>query len=136
MGTFVDQQFMHSESTKGDCFRACLATILGMPIKAVPHFALLDFAPDVFVAMTCAQAWLEAKGFEMWMGLEDGENPLPMCIVNGISPRGIRHAVVGSTATGEIIHDPHPSRAGLTTIQSRLYIFPKARVCQTVEGGS
>lgn len=123
---FVDQQFMHNESSKGDCFRACLATILELPIQKVPHFALLDFAPDVSVSMQCAQAWLEANGYEMWMGIDDGERPLPLCIVNGLSPRGIKHAVVGDTATGEIIHDPHPSRSGLTTIENRLYLFKKA----------
>lgn len=134
--TFIDQQVLHSESTKGDCFRACLATILRKPIQAVPHFALLDFAPDVFVAMECAQAWLNSKGYEMWMGLDDGVNPLPLCIVSGVSPRGIPHAVVGDTATGQILHDPHPSRDGLSHISNRLYLFPiSAQVGQPAQGG-
>lgn len=123
---FNDQEFMHNEQSTGDCFRACLATILELPMREVPHFALLDFSPEVRVSMQCAQAWLEARGFELWMGPDDGDNPLPLCIVNGLSPRGIRHAVVGDTATGEILHDPHPSRAGLATIENRLYLFKKA----------
>lgn len=125
---YVDQEFLHDEAAgiKGDCFRACLATILGLPIKAVPHFATLDYAPDVFVAMNCAIAWLNSRGYEMWMGLDDGENPLPLCIINGTSPRGIRHSVVGDTESGEMLHDPHPSRAGLQFISNRLYLFPAA----------
>lgn len=128
MTNFVDQTIMHGEGRKGDCFRACLATILGMPIAAVPHFALLDFEDGVLVSMEAAIAWVNLKGYEVdtmndpkdW----DGATPLPLCTINGTSPRGIRHSVVGSVETGEMVHDPHPSRAGLAHISSRFYFFP------------
>jgi len=118
-----DQQFLHGNGVKGDCFRACLATVLGKPLHAVPHFALLDLAPDVLVSMESAIAWINYKGFETDT---DNEKPgyLPLCIINGTSPRGIGHAVVGDAKTGAMVHDPHPSREGLSHISSRFYFYP------------
>ena len=40
----------------------------------------------------------------------------PYILVDGISPRGIPHVVVGDAETGDMVHDPHPSRNGLADI--------------------
>lgn len=54
-----------------------------------------------------------------WQPLFFG-NPWPVCILAGPSPRmpGMAHAVVGrSNGWGyEIVHDPHPDRAGLSDV--------------------
>lgn len=121
---FADQEFLSDpeKGTVGDCWRACIANALSMPIADVPHF-VRDHDTDYVEA---TQEWLEHKG----------ELPLVFCpptfpivdihlrfaILLGRSPRNVQHAVLVDATTGEIIHDPHPSRAGLTT-RTGVYVF-------------
>jgi hypothetical protein len=35
--TPVDQEFLKERGEPGDCWRACIATILGLPLAEVPH---------------------------------------------------------------------------------------------------
>lgn len=120
-----DQTIMAGEGRVGDCFRACLASIIGKKTEGVPHFGLLG---DLH-AMETAVAWLNYHGYEVGTQASDyGPDEaeiLPLHIMKGYSPRGIYHAVVGSTETGEMVHDPHPSRAGIKGVNGRLYIFKR-----------
>lgn len=122
---FPDQTILHAEGECGNCLQATLAAILGWPLQSVPHFALLG---EVHW-WDCLQAWLDAQGF--WIDYKptsyaaEGGEVLPLCWLSGPSPRGFSHAVVGDTATGEMLHDPHPSRAGLTQVGYRIYLFRK-----------
>jgi len=52
---YPDQTVLHDERNVGNCLQATIAGVLGWPLMAVPHFALLgeDHWWD------CAQAWLE-----------------------------------------------------------------------------
>jgi hypothetical protein len=105
---------------RGDCFRACVASIFELPSEEVPHFVQAGntkWWPDL-------QDWLRTRGLcaicikvtpdEMQFGWPNEET---FCIVNGRSPRGngLKHSVVGKLAPWnfEIVFDPHPSRAGL-----------------------
>ena len=104
----VDQQFMHNpaKGTVGDCFRACIASVLELPADAVPHFALLGNRWS-----RVADAFCEALSRDLeW---HDGEPPDDIwAIVTVQSPRGsdVRHSVI--YRGGKMVHDPHPSRAG------------------------
>ena len=125
--SFIDQSILHAEGEVGNCFQAAIASVIEWPLDAVPHFALLG---EVHW-WDCAQAWLDQQGF--WMEYqpdafkEQGITPMPRCLLSGPSPRGFSHSVVGDSATGEMLHDPHPSRAGLLEVVYRLYFFQKAR---------
>lgn len=122
MTEFQDQTVLSGEGRVGDCFRACLASVLGRKSEAVPHFALLG---DVH-AMQTAIAWLQYKGYGLSREKDDYDWPiLQLCIGRGYSSRGIAHAVVCDTATGKMLHDPHPSREGVKTITGYYYIFQK-----------
>lgn len=95
--------------------------MLGTKIEAVPHFMLLGMR----FWLECCVAWLGAEhGVFLNTSIDPqyGE-PLPLHLINGVSPRGIRHAVIGNTVTGDMAHDPHPSRAGLSFINSRFYFY-------------
>lgn len=124
---FQDQTILHGEGRVGDCFRACIATVIGKRTEGVPHFVLLG---DLHW-LDAAVAWLAMFGYKVdthddgW--LDDGLEVMPFHIMRGVGPRGIRHAVVGDTATGEMVHDPHPSRGGLVQVESRLYFFRKPK---------
>lgn len=55
-----------------------------------------------------------------WDGSFDlyGDGSHRRVIATGPSPRGdFLHCVIADASTGEILHDPHPSRAGLVSIQ-------------------
>ncbi len=90
----------------GDCLPACIASILELPLAEVPHFG----AEDWFAALT---AWLAPRGlYPVCAGVAGDWRPAGLHILAGKSPRGaFLHAVVARGA--EIVHDPHPSRAGL-----------------------
>lgn len=107
----------------GNCWAACIASILEVPLPEVP-----DEANFWKPGMSHRQSWrLYEPSVHRWLrerGLllldvrskqvfYSGEQFDPFCIVSGPSPRNcdVNHAVVGRGM--EIIHDPHPSRAGL-----------------------
>lgn len=122
-----EQKYLCEKGEIGDCWRACIATILARSVESVPHFALLGV--QHFIPTTLA--WLEAEGFEASIDADDfkdkGLRPMRQCILRGISSRGRAHAVVGDTETGKMIHDPHPSKEGLLEVVSRFYLFPRHR---------
>ena len=105
----------------GDCWAACLASLLELPLEIVPNFCAMDHAEGDWWDAT--QAWLVSRGM---VGIEINVRdrptgylmPMPptYCIVSGKSPRGdYGHSVIGlvNGPNIEIAHDPHSSRAGL-----------------------
>lgn len=97
------------ERVAGDCWRACIASILDLPAEQVPHF--VQEHGGFFHTETVR--WLAARGlkgaFTYDVRPEHGH-----VVAMGRSPRGDwSHAVVALvTAPGEwdMVHDPHPSR--------------------------
>ena len=98
---------------RGNCFSACVASILELPIEQVPTFVIED---DWHIA---AQTWLNARGLWLLSLPWDDEWGAIVLepfggyhIIGGQSPRGEHgHSVVG--LRGEIVHDPHPSGEGI-----------------------
>lgn len=88
---------------RGDCLRACVASILELDPNGLPNFA--DEWPH---------SWLEWAG-DRYELIEHKAAPSGWSIAVGVSPRDpqITHGVVA--LDGTIVHDPHPSRAGLTS---------------------
>ncbi|MCW2922241.1 MAG: ArV1 [Thermoleophilia bacterium] len=115
----VDQTAFHPgadapEEQVGNCWSACIASILEVPIAEVPTFVAHD---DWWER---AQAWLRERGFGIYplppqvldaMGI--GPQALDCWyIACGRSPRGEhQHAVVASGQ--RVAHDPNPERTGL-----------------------
>jgi hypothetical protein len=117
----VDQEFLHStepDGERGDCFRACVASLLDVPREYVPHFMSRALEDRWFEEL---QSFLRPRelvyvrmGSEFLAWIPKGSHPL--VIASGPSPRGpYRHAVVGELSWEgyRTVHDPHPSRAGL-----------------------
>jgi len=109
----VDQTIF--EKGRGNCFAACLASILECEITDVQNF------PDgvAYDWRRIINEWLaplKLHYIDMLLN-GDGRDELSAFwgyhIISGISPRDnkINHAVVGFN--GEIVFDPHPSRDGL-----------------------
>jgi hypothetical protein len=124
----VDQRIFGAP--RGDCWTACIASILEFPWEALEaaraaheksavdwwgrdRDGSFDWAP-VFAALNdlgVQPTWLvfEMGGGERW---KPPRAPKGYAIASGKSPRGdFQHSVVA--LDGVIVHDPHPSRAGL-----------------------
>lgn len=118
-----------------DCFRACVAYVLGIDISAVPEAcdgASWDW--NVF------QHWLADQGMQaVEMTFENGGTLYPVvapvrCILSGESPRECltgKHAVVADFIglNGfELIHDPHPSKSWIVGEPTHATFFVPHRV--------
>jgi hypothetical protein len=94
----------------GNCFSACIASILELPIEDVPSFA--SYGEGWTWQLL---GWLVARDLSMtYYDIEHGDRVPPgFSIAGGPSTRfaGQKHACVAHD--GNVIHDPHPSRDGL-----------------------
>lgn len=121
---YADQEFLSDPDAGvvGDCWRASIANLTGRPRAQVPHFV-----------RDCGDDWLMATG--RWVRAEVGlqlrvetEPRFPftagdsaLVILAGPSPRGVLHAVLGDR-DGNTVHDPHPSRAGVLSIDGVFFL--------------
>jgi hypothetical protein len=118
----------------GNCLQTAVASLLELEVDQVPHFALYV---DWFAAM---RRWARDRGgdftyfpfpvpeehAEAWASCQRwGREHSAYVILGGPSPRGpFGHVVVG-TVDLETVHDPHPSRAGITAVEDAiLYCQP------------
>jgi len=127
----VDQTRLIDDPGTGDCFRACVASVLELPLEAVPHFCgdrlrKVDLELDGWSIdnwFMGVKVWSKLVGLEVelvknvedWKGRDvHGDH----VIASGPSPRdpeNTLHGVVMNTEE-EIVHDPHPSRAGINSV--------------------
>lgn len=123
----------------GNCYQVCVACILDLPVEEVPHF--YGETDDIDLANANIVKYLAAQGcyqiymdWGYFMGLYQKQLiRLPegnLVILGGKSPRGdFEHAVLGTVnpdGTYTIVHDPHPTDAGLvgepTAIEMITYV--------------
>ena len=113
----VDQTKLHNPPINGNCMNAAFASILEIALDDIPNFEDMqdtEWYPKLL-------RWLNSIGFHLirW----DQEIYLPsFFIANGPSPRGVEHSVVYKGT--DMVHDPHPSKAGLEKITSVWALLP------------
>lgn len=97
----------------GNCFAACVASILEIPIEDTPSIEGRKFE-------SVWDAWFNERGLAFVdVPAGDGAYIPGFCIATGKSPRGgltssgrpVLHAVVAQNMT--LVHDPHPERSFL-----------------------
>lgn len=98
----------------GECWIACAASLTGIPLEEFPkppadareagNKAEIEYQTGVRKFLM-SRAWLLQTTWRM--------APLGYAIATGKSPRdgSLCHCVI--TLAGELVHDPHPTRAGL-----------------------
>ena len=113
--------------TRGDCWAACLASLLDLPIGDVPHFVQNDVDGGVDW-MVATYQWLHDRGFRLTM-CAGAERPAGRYYIQtGPSPRtgptgeAISHACI--YIDGELAHDPHPDRTGLVSESAAYALEP------------
>ena len=109
--TPVDQSKLHDPDNgiMGDCWRACVASILDLPLGDVPE---LESASDPYDTLS---RWACLRGCYL-LGFEPGNPPFGYSIAVGPSPRGKNRFHCCIAKDGEIVFDPHPDRTGLKEI--------------------
>lgn len=119
---FHKQEFRHDPENgiHGDCGRAVIASLLGLPLSAVPH-EHREMTGAEFNASI--DAFLKSRGVtRIWLGFhaESVEQAADWAsqwsngmhfVLMGTSPRGTNHVVIGHE--GKIVHDPHPDGGDL-----------------------
>jgi len=106
----------------GNCFSACVASMLEIPLADVPYFMADDRWFEKF------KRWLEQRGFWAVCFKLDGDwLPDGLHILSGKSPRDPENpdALHSVVARGNaIVHDPHPSRSGLLSRDDVVLLIP------------
>lgn len=114
-----------NQRTGEDCLRAAVASIFQLPYDEIPDLGSSGWEQECRLA-----EWLESRGLgfirimdpdkALARGARSARLPWGVCVGEGKSPRNEDyHAVVcdaracGAGEPPKIIHDPHPSRAGL-----------------------
>lgn len=105
---------------RGNCWTACIASLLDLPIEDVPDFVQIDVdGGRNFFNHT--MMFLLARGYELHSvdPAAPGDDYYIQC---GLSPRSpaadgqeVHHAVI--YLHGELAHDPHPDQTGVLTIE-------------------
>ena len=139
--TIPKQTLLVENGEIGDCWRCCIAAVLGLPVNEVPHFARGDNGKHNSECDADTQRWLNERGYRMTYANAIGgtreslhfpryasdcdrfpDVPLiaagPTCRSVGL---GKHHAVV--MIGGKVAYDPHPSDTGLTAIVEQYLIF-------------
>lgn len=103
------------EGIPGNCMQAAVASLLDMQLEAVPHFVLFEDWPAAF------RLWLGGFGYE-WQCHAPDAVVVGRYIMVGHSVRGLGHACVAEA--GRVVWDPHPSRAGLVSVDEIWLLVP------------
>lgn len=106
----------NAEGRPGDCWKTCVAALLDAPLDDVPHFLEEDdwwLSTQQFVRSRVGGNAVLARWTDAGKVPSEDLRVPGFLIASGDSPRGnFQHAVIANL-DGEVIHDPHPSRAGL-----------------------
>lgn len=97
-----DQEMLHDPSIghHGDCFRAAIRTLAQRDLELLPH------------PIDLSNGNWNVEFFDVLR-----ETHVALGLISGRSPRnnGTNHIAVYDFMQNHIIHDPHPSRAGILT---------------------
>lgn len=115
----VYQTKFHSQTTKGNCLAACIASLLELDIEKVPHFEDMDeewLEELINFLDSCGKLLLilyNEEDFKEHFSIDKLEDLYYIAV--GKSPRdlSIRHSVIFKN--GNLAHDPHYSGDSILT---------------------
>jgi hypothetical protein len=122
-----DAEPVRVDQRANGCWAACVATLTGIPLDALDQ----NIPPDA------SEEWFWENATSLYNDMvrrlrEHGwriertwrDVPRGFAIASGASPRyaTVQHAVV--VRDGELWHDPHPSRAGLASVEGYEVLIP------------
>lgn len=108
---------------RGNCLKACLATIFGTDIGAIPELHLFgDKWQEAMILLFNSRGyWIEPDTISFEEKFPNGYSEPYM--VFGLTERSpnVRHACIYHD--GKLLFDPHPSNTGLTTEEDSWYFY-------------
>lgn len=119
------------EVCTGNCTEAALASLFGIGLDDVPSLQGLA-GSDYWDAL---EEFVRSRGYALSMH-PPSRYPAGLYLADGPSERGCGHFVV--MRDGKMVHDPHPSRAGLLNVErvwSLMALDPAALSAQPSPGG-
>lgn len=130
----VMQTFFRDEHGEpGNCVQASVASLLELPLEAVPHFFAGKDETNYHEGWVMFTDWFEALGiYPREIQVKDeGHGPHPAWtwhhLASGKSPRGIDHMVIRSGF--DIVHDPHPDGGGVELENvTELHVFDPTKL--------
>ena len=103
----------------GDCFRACVASLLELPAEDVPHFCETGMEG----AVERCDAWLNERGLALFAIPFTADSPELVMRTVAHNNDGIYYLLTGTSRSGcnhsvvclgdSIAHDPSPISAGI-----------------------
>lgn len=119
----------------GNCYPACIASLLDLELADVPHFFSM-YGAGTDEAQDAILGWMQGRNqtsvcheYAPWINRHFRDS---LAIIGGNSPRGDwQHAVIGLiTADGwRLVHDPHPSNDGIVgTPNTAEFLLPLRRL--------
>lgn len=118
---FQSKLYVQDGIHSGNCYAACLASLLDLPLWMVPPFE------DMFTSHAWKQRtqdWLD-RMFKLRLSRFEGHPVVALpefYIASGLSARDVMHSVI--YRKGELCHDPHPSGAGVLTVEWCSFLEP------------
>ena len=112
----VDLEFFYENGEVGDCVRAVTASILELDPKDVPHFVKNQPGSDWYDTWEDFMITHKVRPIMLIPPWNSVPRPRGYYLASGPAPRGCKHIII--MKDGQIAHDPHPSRAGLTEIEA------------------
>lgn len=111
----------------GNCFDACVASILELRLDEVPHFNSRGEQWYQYLTEWLAERGLEPRFYEYDPRDPKRYSPPGYTIVGGVSPRhaGQRRLHACVARDGALVHDPNPARHGLLNVLDYLVICGK-----------
>jgi hypothetical protein len=111
----------------GNCFEACMASILEIPIYRVPDFPrddteFIQALEDFLLQYGLFYLQVETNDPVMKVAFKRGD---AWHVIEGTSERGGPHACVG--LNGKLVHDPHPGGHGLVDTDCFGLLVSRAR---------
>ena len=115
---FQSKLYLSDGIGNGDCYAACLASLLDLPLWMVPPFDQM-FGRGNGEWRERSEEWLQ-RMFRKKLVRTEGHPvqslPLPeFYIANGMAARGVYHSTIWTK--GRMVHDPHPSGSGLKEVE-------------------
>ena len=111
-------RYKQAEGSK-NCMQCAVAYMLGLPVPTVP-----DFEKEGADAWEAMERFFESHGSTAEM-FPPSVEILGDYLASGGTVRGTSHMVV--MRGGKLLHDPHPSNAGLEVVQAVWLIARRAR---------
>jgi hypothetical protein len=122
----MNKVFQTKFNDEGNCFAACVASMLKCDIDEVPHLGIEEEWNEYEERLNNYlrenyRTVLTHVPYDDWGDFISFYHKDSYYIVSGQSERGYEHAVISKNEL--MVHDPHPSSSGVTDMKSIFFFF-------------